>query len=119
METHVRSLGGSGKSRRSRGTRSSASRTYCARNRARCIESHNLGTKRCEVAVSDIHAADELKAALAGRSEVPVVCPMNPRAEHAAAEHQSMIGAFGRALEHVKPRSVLAISDYGACHIIV
>jgi NAD(P)H dehydrogenase (quinone) len=66
--------------------------------------------------VSNVHDAERLKVALAGVSDVLVICPMNPRAEDAPAEHASMIRAIGSALEHVKPRSIVAISDYGAHH---
>jgi NAD(P)H dehydrogenase (quinone) len=47
---------------------------------------------------------------------VLVICPMNPGAEDAPAEHARMIGAIGSALEQVKPHSIVAISDYGAHH---
>lgn len=70
----------------------------------------------CEVALADVHDADALKAALRGASEVLVICPMNPQAKDASADHASLIEAIGRALEDVKPRSIVAISDYGAHH---
>jgi NAD(P)H dehydrogenase (quinone) len=41
---------------------------------------------------------------------------MNPKAKDAPAEHEVMIGAIGQALEHTGPRSIVAISDYGAHH---
>jgi NAD(P)H dehydrogenase (quinone) len=76
----------------------------------------HLAQSGCEIVVADVQDADGLKDALAEASEVLVICPMNPRAEDAPAEHASMIGAIGTALEHVKPRSIVAISDYGAHH---
>jgi NAD(P)H dehydrogenase (quinone) len=76
----------------------------------------HLAESGCEIVVADVHDADGLQAALAGASEVLVICPMNPKAEDAPAEHARMIGAIGIALEHVKPHSIVAISDYGAHH---
>lgn len=76
----------------------------------------HLAQSGCEIVVADVQDADGLKVALAEASEVLVICPMNPRAEDAPAEHASMIGAIGTALEHVKPRSIVAISDYDAHH---
>ena len=80
------------------------------------MKTTSLSQSGCEIAVADIHDAAGLKIALAGASEVLVICPMNPKVEDAPAEHKNMIGAIGKALEHVKPRSIVAISDYGAQH---
>jgi uncharacterized protein YbjT (DUF2867 family) len=80
------------------------------------MKAEYLGQNGCEVAVADVHDADRLRVVFTGASEVLVICPMNPTAEDALADHESMIGAIVSALEHVKPRSLVAISDYGAHH---
>lgn len=41
---------------------------------------------------------------------------MNPKAMDADAEHARLIEAVGEAIEHARPQSVVAISDYGAQH---
>jgi uncharacterized protein YbjT (DUF2867 family) len=76
----------------------------------------SLAQSGCEIAVADIRNAEEVRIALAGASDVLVICPTNPKAEHPTAEHEVMIRAIGGALEHTRPRSVVAISDYGAHH---
>ncbi len=76
----------------------------------------HLAQSGCEVAVADIHDTNALKTALAGSSDVLVICPMNPKASDAPADHESLIAAIGTALERVKPHSIVAISDYGAHH---
>ncbi len=76
----------------------------------------SLAQLGCEIAVADIRDAEELRGALRGASHVLVICPMNPRAEDATAEHEVMISGIGEALEHSKLRSIVAISDYGAHH---
>jgi NAD(P)H dehydrogenase (quinone) len=76
----------------------------------------SLAQSGSEIAVADIRAPEELRRALVGANDVLVICPTNPSAEDAAAEQQRMIEAVAEALEHMKPRSVVAISDYGAQH---
>jgi len=45
---------------------------------------------------------------------VQVICPTSTRAEEASSEMQAAIAAIAAALDAARPRSVLAISDYGA-----
>ncbi len=79
-------------------------------------KANELAHNGSEIAVADVQDADALGVALRGASAVLVICPMNPKAADAPADHQSKIEAICTALAHVKPRSVVAISDYGAHH---
>ncbi|RFB77979.1 NmrA family NAD(P)-binding protein [Methylovirgula sp. 4M-Z18] len=70
----------------------------------------------CEVAFADIGDSDALRNALRRATAVQVICPMSVSAEDSTAEMQSNIAAIAAALDETRPRSVLAISDYGAHH---
>ena len=74
----------------------------------------SLAQLGCEIAVADIRDAEDLRGALRGASDVLVICPMNPRAEDATAEHEVMISAIGEALEHSRLRSFEAA--FYSCH---
>jgi uncharacterized protein YbjT (DUF2867 family) len=73
-----------------------------------------LSALGCEIAVADVRNAATLARAMEDATAIQVICPVNPRAEDAPGEMRRSIDAIGRALEVVRPTSVLAICDYGA-----
>lgn len=75
-----------------------------------------LAQTGCDVTVADVQDADALGLALRGASDALVICPMNPKATDAPADHENKIEAICAALARVKPRSIVAVSDYGAHH---
>lgn len=78
------------------------------------VTAEDLQAMGCEVAVADIRDKGALTEALRDSEAVQVICPVDSRAEHAEAEMQAAIVAIAGALGAARPRSVLAVSDYGA-----
>jgi NAD(P)H dehydrogenase (quinone) len=74
----------------------------------------DLSALGCEIAGADLSDTDALKNAIAGAEAVQIICPVRAQAEDAAAEMAKTIDAIASALTEVRPRRVLAISDYGA-----
>ncbi|AYG69186.1 MULTISPECIES: NAD(P)H-binding protein [unclassified Rhizobium] len=70
----------------------------------------------CEVAMADASDHKALTAAFDGASAVQVICPVDVRAQHPRLSMMQLIESVGVALAAAKPRTVLAISDYGAQH---
>ena len=68
----------------------------------------------CEVAIADLHDSNSIKAALSDAEAVQVICPPNPRAAQPLQEMALIADSFFRALAQVRPKLVVAISDYGA-----
>jgi NAD(P)H dehydrogenase (quinone) len=74
------------------------------------IRIETLTREGCEIAVGDIRDRASLAKALAGASHVLVICPMNPKAHDAVAEHDNLTETIGSALESANLSSVLAAS---------
>lgn len=68
----------------------------------------------CEVAVADLHNSEALAKAIDGAKTVQVIVPPSVQADDGAQQMRIAIESIGSALDKVKPRRVLAISDYGA-----
>lgn len=68
----------------------------------------------CEVKVADLHDSEALANAIDGVETVQVIVPPSVQADDGARQMRIAIESIGSALEKVKPRRVLAISDYGA-----
>jgi NAD(P)H dehydrogenase (quinone) len=68
----------------------------------------------CEIAIAEYHDASTLSEALSGSTTVLALCPVNPRAADAMADHGQMIEAIAAAVDKTTPGAVVAISDYGA-----
>lgn len=75
---------------------------------------HDLAAIGCEIAVADVRDNGALSKAMRGATAVQVICPTSKGAEDASTEMQATIAAIAVALDKARPRSVLAISDYGA-----
>ena len=70
----------------------------------------------CEIAIADIHDHRALTAAFEGASAVQIICPVDIRAAEAYSSMRRLVDRIGEALSAAKPRTILAISDYGAQH---
>ena len=81
------------------------------RNPSHAEEFRALG---CETETADLRDAPTLARATKGATAVQVICPTGVRADDASAEMESTIRSIVDALDQVRPRSILAISDYGA-----
>jgi NAD(P)H dehydrogenase (quinone) len=68
----------------------------------------------CEVAFADLHDADALARAFEGAAFAQVICPPAPTAENAGAEMRRSIESITKSLASARPKTILAISDYGA-----
>ena len=79
-------------------------------------KSRPLIEQGCEIAFADLRNGDALKVALDGTQDVLAICPMDPKAADAETEHATLIQAIANAIERARPRSIVAISDYGAQH---
>ncbi len=73
-----------------------------------------LAQAGCDITVADTRDVASLKAALAGANSALVICPMNPKADDAPADHKIKIDTIAEALAQAQPRFIVAISDYGA-----
>jgi NAD(P)H dehydrogenase (quinone) len=76
----------------------------------------NLAEAACEIATAHLRDVKAIKAALDGASSALMICPMTPKARDPLTEPYLTIDAIGQAIEEVKPRCIVAISDYGAHH---
>jgi len=81
------------------------------RDAARAVRLQDIG---CEIAVADLHDLGALAEAIAGADAVQVVVPVPPRAADPAAAMRASVDSLTRALLQAGPKTVLAISDYGA-----
>jgi len=81
------------------------------RNTARAGDLAQAG---CELRVADLGDAHALASALEGAQAVQVICPMSMRADNALADMRAIVESIATALETAQPRTVVAISDYGA-----
>ncbi len=70
----------------------------------------------CEIAIADVHDHRALTAAFEGASAVQIICPVDVRAAEAYSGMRRLVDCLGEALSAAKPRTILAISDYGAQH---
>lgn len=68
----------------------------------------------CEVALADIEDVQAMIQAIGEAACVQVIIPPAPQAEDTAKEMRNDIESLAAALEQVKPKRILAISDYGA-----
>jgi uncharacterized protein YbjT (DUF2867 family) len=68
----------------------------------------------CDIALADLQDPASLGAAIADAEAVQVICPPDPQAPDIVGDMRRSIGSVAEALEHARPRLVLAISDYGA-----
>jgi NAD(P)H dehydrogenase (quinone) len=68
----------------------------------------------CSIAHADLHFPSSLASALSGADTVQVILPPNPTHTDPAGDMRDMIEHIATALEQVKPRRVLVVSDYGA-----
>lgn len=73
-----------------------------------------FGALGCEIAGADIRDAAALAKAMAGARAVQVFCPVEPQAADASDAMRRSIEAIAEAVAIARPRTVLAISDYGA-----
>lgn len=81
------------------------------RNPSHAEEFRALG---CETEIADLRDAPALALATKGATAVQVICPTSVRADDASAEMKSTIRSIVDALDQSRPKSILAISDYGA-----
>ncbi|GES40895.1 NAD(P)-dependent oxidoreductase [Rhizobium dioscoreae] len=70
----------------------------------------------CEIAIADIHDREALATAFKGVSAVQIICPVDIRAVEAYSSMKRVVDCLGEALMAARPRTILAISDYGAQH---
>ena len=68
----------------------------------------------CEIAVADLQDSRALAKAIGDADTVQIILPPAPQAEDTAKDMRSAIESLAGALEEVRPKRVLAISDYGA-----
>jgi len=68
----------------------------------------------CEIAIADLRDVAALARAIDGAAAVQVLCPVEPQADDAADAMRRSIDAVAEAVTVASPKSVLAISDYGA-----
>lgn len=68
----------------------------------------------CEVALADIKDVKGMIEAIGDAEYVQIILPPAPQAEDTAKEMRNDIESLADALEQVKPKRILAISDYGA-----
>lgn len=68
----------------------------------------------CEIAIANLQDPNALAVAIGNAENVQVILPPSPRVEDTAKEMREAIEALATALEKVRPRRLLAISDYGA-----
>jgi NAD(P)H dehydrogenase (quinone) len=68
----------------------------------------------CDCAIANIGDAAALARAMDGAEAVQVLCPMEPQAVVATDAMRRSIDALAEAIVLSRPKTVLAISDYGA-----
>lgn len=68
----------------------------------------------CEIALADLQDSRALANALGDADVVQIILPPSPQAEDPARKMRDAIESLATALEEVRPKRVLAISDYGA-----
>lgn len=68
----------------------------------------------CDIALADLRDPIGLGRAIADADAVQVILPPPLQADDAVGEMHHAIESLATALEHVRPKHVLAISDYGA-----
>jgi NAD(P)H dehydrogenase (quinone) len=74
----------------------------------------DLKTLGCEIAIADLHDSTAVAKAIEGANAVQVICPVSARAKDAPSDMAGIIDATAGALIARPPKTVLAISDYGA-----
>lgn len=74
----------------------------------------DLKTLGCEIAIADLHDSTAVAKAIEGANAVQVICPVSARTKDAPSDMASVIDAIADALIARPPKTVLAISDYGA-----
>jgi len=70
----------------------------------------------CEIAVADLQDSKALAKAIGDAEAVQVILPPAPQLEDTAKQMREAIESLAVALEEVRPKRLLAISDYGAHH---
>ncbi|KIW19588.1 hypothetical protein PV08_00161 [Exophiala spinifera] len=68
----------------------------------------------CETAVADLQDSAALARAIGDAESVQVIIPPAPQVKDTAAQMRQAIESVATALETVRPKHILAISDYGA-----
>jgi NAD(P)H dehydrogenase (quinone) len=68
----------------------------------------------CETALADLQDSSALAKAIGDADVVQIILPPSPQAEDPAKEMREAIESLATALEEVRPKRVLAVSDYGA-----
>lgn len=68
----------------------------------------------CAIATADLDDPPAVARALAGAESVLLVCPPRPAAVDLMADGERLVETLGAAVEAARPRTVVAISDYGA-----
>ena len=81
------------------------------RDPTKAVELKDIG---CEIAVADLHDSAALAKVIGNADAVQVIIPPTPRAEDPAEDMRRAIESVIAALEEVRPKRVLVISDYGA-----
>jgi uncharacterized protein YbjT (DUF2867 family) len=69
-----------------------------------------------EEAVADLYDARAVRDAIAGADGVLVICPPRVSAADVLSDALTMVENLTAAIELVRPRAVVAVSDYGAQH---
>lgn len=81
------------------------------RDESKATQLHDLG---CEVALADVQNAQAVADAIGNADAVQIIVPPAPGAPDTALQMRQAMESLAQALEQVKPRRVLVISDYGA-----
>lgn len=81
------------------------------RDKAKATRLSEIG---CEIAVADLQDSGALATAIGDADVVQIILPPPFQAEDPAREMREMIETLASALESVRPKRVLAVSDYGA-----
>jgi NAD(P)H dehydrogenase (quinone) len=68
----------------------------------------------CEIAVADLQDSKALAKAIGNAHVVQVIVPPAPQAPNTAKQMREVIENLILALEETRPKTVLAVSDYGA-----
>jgi NAD(P)H-binding len=77
-------------------------------------KAERLAALGCEIAMADLRDVKAVKTALEDATSALVICPITPKAQDPLTERYLTIDTIGEAIEEVKPRHIVAISDYGA-----
>lgn len=81
------------------------------RNGSQAMRLSEIG---CEIALADLQDHIALASAIGEADTVQVIIPPSPHEDDTAEQMRKAIESIARALESVRPRRILAISDYGA-----